>query len=118
MISSVARVKFIITIAIFRYHTKDVTTKFHQIRITKSKVIHIQIPKPKWKKTTNCEKDFLITKRGNKRITNRGSFRDFKLEQKDCKSGKRDFESWQRLPIGVTGISNQGRDYKAVQNHT
>ena len=39
-------------------------TKFHQIQITKSKVIDVKIPLPKWKKT----------KRGNKRIKNQGRF--------------------------------------------
>ena len=70
MMSSVARVKFIKTKVIFRYHPKGVSnqvssnsdykikscscqasqTKFHQIRITKSKVVHVQIPLPKWEK--------------------------------------------------------------------
>ena len=65
-----------------------------------------------------------ITKRGNKRITNRrrfyglqigargftnrGSLRDFKL-------GQRDFKSGQRLQIGAREITNQGRDFKSGQ---
>ena len=68
-------------------------TKFHQIQITKSKVIDVKIPLPKWKKT----------KRGNKRIKNQGRF--------------------QNLQIGaILGISNWGkkitnrvRDYKSGQ---
>ena len=51
MMSSVASVKFIKTKFIFSYHTKVSLTKFHQNRITKSIVIHVQIPFPKWKKT-------------------------------------------------------------------
>ena len=70
MIPSVARVKFIKTKFIFRYHTEAVSnqissnsdyeikscscqasdTKFHQIRITKLKVVQVQIPLTKWEK--------------------------------------------------------------------
>ena len=79
-----------------------------------------------------------ITKRGNKGITNlsrfyglqirargitnRGSLRDFKSEQKDYKSGRsfklgqRDLKSGQRLQIGAREITNRGRDCKLVQN--
>ena len=49
-------------------------TKFYLIRITKSKVILVQIPIPKWKKTKKCEKTFWITKWGNPGITNWGRF--------------------------------------------
>ena len=56
---------------------------------------------------------------GATEITNRGSFKDFKLGQKDYKSGQRNFKSGQRdlkseqrLQIRARGISNQDRDYK------
>ena len=49
-------------------------TKFHQIRITKSKIIQVQIPLPKWEKTKKLEKNFRVTKPGNKRTTNRCRF--------------------------------------------
>ena len=81
-------------------------TKFHQVWITKLRVIHVQIPVPKWEKTKKWEKNFWITKRCNKGITNKESFRDFKMGQKDYKSGQgfeigqRDFKSGQRLKIG------------------
>ena len=52
MMSSVARVKFIKTKVIYQ-------TKFHHIRITKSKVIHVQIPVPKWEKTKKVGENFL-----------------------------------------------------------
>ena len=68
MMSSVARVK-----VLFSYHTKGVL-KFHQIRITKSKVIHVEIPGPKWEKTKKWEKPFSVTKWDNKELTNRGRF--------------------------------------------
>ena len=74
-----------------------------------------------------------ITKRGNKRITNRrrfyglqigargftnrGSLRDFKLGQPDFKSG-RDYKSGQERLQTRAGISNRGRDYKSVQSTT
>ena len=112
-------------------------SKFDQIRITKLKVIHAQIPVPKWEKTKKG-KTFLgyktgnqgITNRGRSQglqivargITNRGSFWDFKSKQKEYKSGPRNFESGQRLQIGARGILNQGRgynlgqDFKSVQN--
>ena len=113
-------------------------TKFHQIRITKLKVIHVQIPASKWEKTKKWGKKFglhngairrlyigagfrdyrskqerlqigeaLEISNRDKKITNRGW--DFKLEQRDFKSGK-------RLQIGTRGISNRGRDYKLLQN--
>ena len=78
-----------------------------------------------------------ITKRGNKGITNlsrfyglqirargitnRGSLRDFKSEQKDYKSGRsfklgqRDLKSGQRLQIGAREITNRSRDFNSGQ---
>ena len=47
-------------------------TKFHQIWISKSKVLHLQIPVPKWEKTKKWEKLFWVTKRDNKGITDPG----------------------------------------------
>ena len=108
MTPSVVRVK---TKVILSYHTKGVSNQVHQIRITKSKVIHVQIPVPKW------EKIFWVTKRGNKGITNRGrfygfrigargitnrvSFRDFKSGQKDYKLGLRFQIRAKRFQISV-----------------
>ena len=71
MTSPVASVKFIKTKVIFRYRTKGVS---NQVRITKSKVIHVQIPVPKWEKTKSGKKIFWLTKRGNKVIKNWGRF--------------------------------------------
>ena len=39
-------------------------TKFYQIKITKSKVIHVQIPVPKWEKNEKVGKTFLGYKMG------------------------------------------------------
>ena len=47
-------------------------TKFYQIRIAKSKVIHVQIPVSKWEKTKKWKKISGLRKRGNKGITNWG----------------------------------------------
>ena len=90
-------------------------TKFHQIRNTKSKVIHVQIPVPKWEKTKKWEK-FSGLQSGTIKglqigaggITNRGSFRYFK-------SGQKDYKSRQGFQIGAE-ITNQGkRDLKSGQ---
>ena len=86
IISSVARVKFIKSKTIFRYHFKGV-----------SKVIQVQIPVPNWEKTKKWETISGIQNdyKSGKEITNRS--RDSKLGQRDSKSG-------QRLQIGVRGI--------------
>ena len=73
IMSSVARVKFIKR-SFLGIIPKASQTKFHQIGITKSKVINVQIPVPKWEKTKKWKKFFWVTKRGNKSITNRGRF--------------------------------------------
>ena len=69
-------------------------TKFDHIRIVKSKVIHVQIPVPKWEKTKKSEKKF--PKQGNNGIANRGRFYG--------------------LQIGTRAILNRCREYKSVQN--
>ena len=61
---SVARVKFIKTKVILGIIPRLSQTKFHHIRITKSKVIHE-------KKRKKMENLIWITKRGNEGITNR-----------------------------------------------
>ena len=114
MMLLLAGVKFIKTIYIFRYHTKDVSNQVSSYSDLESKSYFVQITVPKWEKTKKWEKMFWITKRGYKRIANRGRFwglqigargvtnwgifRDFKSRQKDYKSG-------QRLQIGA-GITN------------
>ena len=73
MTSLVARVKCIKIKVFLGIIPKASQTKFHQIRITKPKVIHVQIPVSRWEKTKS-EKHFRVTKRGIKGITNRGRF--------------------------------------------
>ena len=47
-------------------------TKFYQIWIAKSEVIHVQIPVSKWEKTKKWKKISGLRKRGNNGIANRG----------------------------------------------
>ena len=60
--SSVARVKFIKTKVIVSYHTKCISNQVSSIRITKSKVIHVQFLVPIWEKKKKWEKVFWVTK--------------------------------------------------------
>ena len=53
-------------------------SKFDQIRITKLKVIHAQIPVPKWEKTKK-EKLFWVTKRAIRGLQIGAGLRDYKL---------------------------------------
>ena len=116
--SSVARLKFIKTKVIFRYNTKGVSNQVLTNLDQEIKSHSCLNSSTKMGKNKNKENIFWVTKRGNKDdkseqvlgitnrtrgITNRGSFRDFKLGQKDYNSG-------QRLHIGARGISNWGRD--------
>ena len=136
MMSSVARVKFIKTKVIFRYHTKGVSNQVssnsdYQIKSCSCSDSSTKIEK----KRKSGKKILWITKHTNKRITNwdRSKSRQEGLQKgaalgisilgkkitnrgRDFKSGKRDFKSGQRLEIVARGISNRGRDYKSVQN--
>ena len=95
MMSSVTRVKFIKTNVVFRYHSKDVSI---QVRITKSKVSHVQILVPKWEKRKSGK-----ISSGLQNGTIRGlqigtDFMDHKWGQEE-------------LQIGATsGISNRGKN--------
>ena len=73
MTSLVAGVKFIKIKVILDVIPKASQTKFHQILITKPKVIHVQVPVPMLEKR-KVKKNFWVTKRGTKGITNRGRF--------------------------------------------
>ena len=99
-------------------------TKFHQIRITKSKVNNVQIPLSKLEKRKSGKKISELhngatrgLQIGARRITNRCRCRDFKSGQKDYKSGQRNFKSGQRLKIGARGISKPlGFNFMNVTN--
>ena len=82
--STVVRVKFIKTKVILGIIPKASQSKFHQILIAKSKVIHIQISVPKWEKTKKWENIFWVSNRdrdynSGQEITIRG--RDYKSVQ-------------------------------------
>ena len=118
--------------------SKASETTFRQIWITKSKVIHVQIPVSKWEKTKKWEKIFGLHNGAIRGLHIGAGFRDYRSRQEgvqigtaleisnrgkkipnrgwDFKSGQGDFKSGQRLQIGARGISNRGRDYKLVQN--
>ena len=120
IISSVARVNFIKSKVIFRYHTKGVSNQASPNSVREIKSYSFSNSSTKMVSGTKFSglqngaiRGLQIGARG---IKNRGSFRDFKSGQKDYKSGQRDFKSGQRLQIGARGISNWGRDYKSVQN--
>ena len=120
MMSPVARVKSIKTKSHFQLsYQRHLKPSF--IKLTKSEVVSVQIPVPKWEKTKKQENFFWATKRGNKMITNRGRFqglkigargitnrgslRDFKSGQKDYKLGQKDFKSGQGLQIDTEQLS-------------
>ena len=96
-----------------------------QIRITNSKVIHVQISVPKWEKTKKSgKKIFWFTKRGNKGIANRGRSQGLQIwarritnwgSLRDFKSGEKDYKSGQKLKIGENEISIRGWDFKLGQ---
>ena len=112
-------------------------TKSHQIRITKSKVIHIQIPVQKWEKLKSGKKFSGLQKGAISVLLIEEDFRDYQSGQdglqigealrisnwgqkitirgRDLKLGQRDFKLGQRLQIGARRISNQDRDYDAEQ---
>ena len=80
MMSSVARVKFIKTKVIFRYHTKGLSNQVSSNSDHEIKSYSCSNFSTKIGKTEKVRKIFWITKRGNKGITNRGN-RDCKYEQ-------------------------------------
>ena len=80
-------------------------TKFHQIRITKSKVIHVQIPVPKWEKTKNWKKYSGLQNGEIRRLLLGAVFRDYKSGQ-GFQIGAKRFQI-------ETEITNQGKkDFK------
>ena len=130
IMSSVARVRFIKSKDIFRYHTKGVSNQASSKSDHKIKSYSCSISITKIGKNEKVEKIFLVTKRGNKGITNRarfqqlqirarrstnmGNFRNFKSGQKDYKSGQGFKIPAKRFQIGAD-ITNWGRDYKSGQ---
>ena len=92
-------------------------TKFHHLRITKSKVIHVQIPVPKWEKTKKWEKFSGLQNGAMRGFQIGASFRHYK-------SGQEGLQIEAALGISNRGkeitnrgkeISNRGRDNKSGQ---
>ena len=75
--SSEAWVKFIKTKVSFRYHTKGVSNQVPSNSDNEIKSYSCSNSSTKMEKNGEVEKNFWVTKRGNKVITNRGK-RDYK----------------------------------------
>ena len=106
--------------------SKTSQTKFHQIRITKSKVIHIQVPVTKWKKTKKWEKISGLRNGAIRELQIWADFRDSKSglvglqigQLKGFKIGAKRFQIWAKITNrGKSHFKDRGRDYKSVQNN-
>ena len=115
MMLSVARVKFLKTKVFFRYHIKGVSKQVssnsdHEIKSYSCPNSSTKMGEKTWKSGTNISGLLNGAIRGlqiqARKISNRGSFRDFK-------SGERDFKLRQILKIGVRWISNWDRNYES-----
>ena len=118
MISSVAKVKLIKTKAIFRYDTKVVSNQVSSNSHHEIKSYSYSNSSTKIAKIEKWEKFFWVTKRGNKRITNRGKrdykqgqFKVFQIGTKRLQTGAgisnrdKEISNWgQRLQIGQEGF--------------
>ena len=111
MISSLARVKFIKTKVIFRYHTKGVSKQVSSNSDIEIKSYSCSNSNAKMGKSEKkWDNIFWIRKRGNKGITNRAGFRDYKSGQEGLQIGA-------ALGISNRGkkIANRGRVFKLEQ---
>ena len=129
MISSVARFRFIKTKVFLGTITEVSQTKFHHITVTKSNYSSLN-SSTKMGKNEKVGKNFWITKRGKKGITNRDrfwglrsgargitnrdSFRDSKSGENITNWGRGYKSGQERFQIG-SGISDRDRDYKSGQ---
>ena len=122
MMSAVVRVKFIKSKVILRYHTKVVSNQVSSNSDNEIQSYSCSNSSTKMGKNEKQENIFWVTKRGNiknrsriREITNRDSFRDFTLSQKDYKSGQGFLIGTQRFQIEAE-ITNWGkRDFKSGQ---
>ena len=133
MMPSVAWVKFIKTKVIFRNHTKGVWNQVSSNSDHEIKSYSCSNSSIKMRKNEKVGKFFWVTQRGNKEITHRGRFRDYRSREEaeqigtaleisnrskkitnrgwDFKSEQRDFKSGQKLQTGARVISNRCRTY-------
>ena len=109
MTSLVARVKFIKIKVVLGIITKPSQNKFHHIRITKPKVIHVQVPVPR--------RFFGLQNGASMGLQIGTDFRDYKTGQEGLQIGAALGISNRGKKITIRGkkISNQGRDYKLGQ---
>ena len=123
MISSVARFRFIKTKVFLGTITELSQTKFHHITVTKSNYSSLN-SSTKMGKNEKVGKNFWITKRGKKGITNRDRFWGLRTGARgitnrdsfrDSKSGEKYYKLGQRLQIGAREISNRVRDFRSGQ---
>ena len=108
MISSVARFRFIKTKVFLGTITEVSQTKFHHITVTKSNYSSLN-SSTKMGKNEKVGKNFWITKRGKKGITNRDRFWGLRSGAREISNRVRDFRSGQGLQIraGIT-VQNIG----------
>ena len=125
MISSVARFRFIKTKVFLGTITEVSQTKFHHITVTKSNYLSLN-SSTKMGKNEKVGKNFWITKRGKKGITNRDRFWGLRSGARgitnrdsfrDSKSGEKYYKLGQRLQIGAREISNRVRDFRSEHWH-
>ena len=109
MISSVASVKFIKTKVIFWNDTKGVSNQVSSNSDHEIKSYSCSNSSIKTRKNEKAGKNFWVTKRGNKEITNRGSFYGLQIEARGITNrvqGYRFQIRTKRIEIGA-GISNR-----------
>ena len=95
-------------------------TKFHQIWITKSKFIHVQIPVPKWEKRKKWEIFSALQNGAIRRLQIGTGFRDYKSGKEGLKIGAAlGISNWHKKTTNRgKEISNRGRDCKSVRNNS
>ena len=115
MMSSKARVKFIKTKVIFRYHTKGLSNQVlsdsdHEIKSYSCSTSSTKIPVPKWEKRKSKKKFYGLQNGAIRGLQMWASFRDYK-------SGKEGLQIGAALGISNWGkeISNRGRNHKSGQ---
>ena len=119
---SVARINFIQRKVIFRHHTKGLSNQISSDHKIKSYSCSIHIFK--MRSNEKMGKIFLVTKRGNKGITNWGRFQGLQIRARgitnrgslrNCKLGQKDYKSGNGFQIGAkrfqieAEITNRGK---------
>ena len=118
MLPSLARVKFIKTKVIFRYHTKGVSNQVSSNWDHAIKSYSCSNVSTKMRKNETMGKIFWVTKWDNKGITNRGGIQRLEIEAKGItnRGSSNGFQIGAKGFQIVAGTTNRGRDYKSAQN--